>query len=155
MWLPKRSTAVGSSNSWGTFFQVPGFHTIFWGATDRECINTVCITITITGVMGIATISRSPHKDISQTISSLKEKKKKRKRKKLLARVKIINIVQNVTNKKIHFSKPHGNKPYGFQDLKQNPDISHFYFLKFKTNKHSQYIGIAKTTQIFLFHIKR
>lgn len=67
------STAVGSSEGWGTLLQIPGFTSVFGRAADGESVDTVGVSITVTAVEGTTSITWGPHKNVAFTASTLQK----------------------------------------------------------------------------------
>jgi len=79
-----RATAVCASQSWRTCFRVPWHMTILCSTADRQCVNTICVTITVATVTFSASIARSPDIDRAIAITTLTSSQ--------ITSIKLINI---------------------------------------------------------------
>lgn len=65
--------AVGGGQGGGAGLTIPGDIAILGGAADGQGVNAVCIAVTVAAVLLPPSIPRSPHKDGTQTTTTLEK----------------------------------------------------------------------------------
>lgn len=70
-------TAVCCGQCWRALLCIPGRKALLRSAADGDCVDTVCVAITVTVVSLAATVPRSPDKNGAFSLSPLQEWKSK------------------------------------------------------------------------------
>lgn len=70
--------AVCCGQCWGTLLCIPRRMALLWSTADGDCVDAVCVTITVTIISLAATVPWGPDKKGTFPFSSLKEMKEKR-----------------------------------------------------------------------------